>query len=327
MVLKMELDAGVFGTPSSQRVTVLYLAGWGRSGTTILDNVLGQTAGMFSVGEIQAIWQHGLAEHRLCGCSTPLTCCDVWRRVFEEAYGGFDRVDVGKMLELGGRVRTRHLPLLLTPLRGQVEERVQDYLVHLAKLYSAIRSVTNCQVIVDSSKYLAYGQLVSSLPNVDLKLIHVIRDPRGTAYSWQRRKENPDGKKSVMPVISPWKNSVYWDTFNVAAEFVGRKLSPQSYRRLRYEDFIADPQGTVDRIQRWVGVLPDRTAFVGDHTVRLNTTHTVSGNPSRFKTGDVELRLDDEWKRKLAPSMGAQVAALTWPLLERYGYTRRGSSG
>jgi hypothetical protein len=107
MVPAMEPDAGVFGTPSSRRVTVLYLAGWGRSGTTVLDNVLGQTTGMFSAGELHEIWQHGLAEHRLCGCNTPLTRCDVWKRVFDESYGGFDRVDVGKMSELSSRVRTR----------------------------------------------------------------------------------------------------------------------------------------------------------------------------------------------------------------------------
>jgi len=31
---------------------VLYIAGWGRSGSTILDNVLGQVDGFFSAGEL-----------------------------------------------------------------------------------------------------------------------------------------------------------------------------------------------------------------------------------------------------------------------------------
>jgi len=31
---------------------VLYIAGWGRSGSTILDNVLGQLDGCFSTGEL-----------------------------------------------------------------------------------------------------------------------------------------------------------------------------------------------------------------------------------------------------------------------------------
>ena len=41
---------------------ILYVAGWGRSGTTLLDNVLGQVEGFVSTGELHNIWQRGLVE-------------------------------------------------------------------------------------------------------------------------------------------------------------------------------------------------------------------------------------------------------------------------
>lgn len=45
-------------------VKVLYIAGWGRSGSTILDNVLGQVEGFFSGGELSYLWERGLSENR-----------------------------------------------------------------------------------------------------------------------------------------------------------------------------------------------------------------------------------------------------------------------
>src|SRR5205823_1051409 len=48
---------------------VLYIAGPGRSGSTVLDQVLGELPGFVSTGELQALWQRGLVERRPCGCS------------------------------------------------------------------------------------------------------------------------------------------------------------------------------------------------------------------------------------------------------------------
>ena len=65
---------------------VLYIAGWGRSGSTILDNVLGQVDGFFSAGELMFLWRRGLIEGRLCGCGRPLRDCDVWMHILDRAY-------------------------------------------------------------------------------------------------------------------------------------------------------------------------------------------------------------------------------------------------
>jgi hypothetical protein len=62
----------------SDRVKVLYIAGSGRSGSTILDNTLGQIDGFFSVGELRYIWERGLIEDRLCGCGERVHQCPFW---------------------------------------------------------------------------------------------------------------------------------------------------------------------------------------------------------------------------------------------------------
>jgi hypothetical protein len=47
------------------------------------------------------------------------------------------------------------------------------------------------------------------------------------------------------------------------------------------------------------------------------------GNPSRFVTGPVEIRSDDEWESNLKRRDSAVVTALTLPLLRFYGYPLR----
>jgi hypothetical protein len=94
------------------------------------------------------------------------------------------------------------------------------------------------------------------------------------------------------------------------------------YRRLRYEDLIADPRAWTKRILRFAG-LPDRERdlpFTGPHQVQLGPNHTVDGNPIRFSTGHLTLRTDEEWRTNLPAFDRWLVTAGTLPGLLRYGY-------
>lgn len=62
------------------------------------------------------------------------------------------------------------------------------------------------------------------------------------------------------------------------------------------------------------------TPFVGQDTVTLRTNHTVAGNPNRFRTGEVRIVPDDEWRTLMSRSDRLCVEALALPLLKRYGY-------
>ena len=47
------------------RAQVLYVGGWGRSGSTLLSHMLAQVAGHVSVGELRYVWQAGVAGRAL----------------------------------------------------------------------------------------------------------------------------------------------------------------------------------------------------------------------------------------------------------------------
>jgi hypothetical protein len=60
--------------------------------------------------------------------------------------------------------------------------------------------------------------------------------------------------------------------------------------------------------------------YIQDDSIRLGGNHTVSGNPSRFSSGSVRLRRDDEWRSKQRLTDRAISTTLSLPLLRRYDY-------
>jgi hypothetical protein len=313
--------------PKDDGVKVLYITGWGRSGSTILDNILGQLDGFFSVGELRFIWERGFIENRLCGNGVPFRENEVWRSILDEAFGGLANIDPHEMAKLHNScISVRRLPLVIASGRLFLGKPAPaDYLETLSRLYRAVRQVSGCSVVVDSSKYPLYAHLLSLVPSIELYILHMVRDPRGVAYSWLRRKAQPDkGEGQILSQHNPFKSSLQWGLLNSAASRL-RWHQPDRYMLLRYEDFMQDPQAAVRRVAALAGEEPERMPFVGERVVTLGMNHAFSGNPSRFRTGEVELRLDDEWKAGMASRHRLLVTSLTWPLLGKYGYSRVGS--
>jgi Sulfotransferase domain len=309
------------------RVKVLYIAGYSRSGSTILDSILGQIDGFFSTGELYYVWTRNILNNTVCGCGSPFRECEVWNDVFDGAFGGMDKVDARDMIRAqDSSTRTRHIPMATIPWgRRLLMSRSQQYLEHLEVLYEAIQARTGSRVIVDSSKVPLYGYLLNTIPSIDLYVVHLTRDPRAVSYSWLKKRPLPPlpGKDEpiYMDRYSVIKSSMVWNTTNAAVEMFWRR-QPKKHLMLRYEDFVDRPQENLQRIVELVheqdsSPLP---SFVAQRTIELETNHTTSGNPSRFRTGTLELLPDREWISRMKPRDKVLATVLTFPLLLRYKY-------
>ena len=95
---------------------VLYVGGWGRSGSTLLDRMLGQVPKVISVGEVREIFQRGCVENRLCGCGVHFLDCSFWSAVGDRAFGGWSKVDSEDVVAAWRRVdRPWVAPALVGP--------------------------------------------------------------------------------------------------------------------------------------------------------------------------------------------------------------------
>jgi hypothetical protein len=310
---------------------VVYLGGLGRSGTTLLERLLGKLPGVCPAGEVIHLWQRGMADAERCGCGKPLPDCSFWREVGQVAFGGLAELDVRHVGELRHETdRTRHIPLLAAPvLPSHSRRRLDEYIGYYQRVYSAISKVSGCGVVVDSSKHASLAFCLRWHAELDLRVVHVVRDSRAVAFSWTRRVSRPESiSDPYMQTYSSTTAAGLWNAQNGALHVLAMEGVPTL--RVRYEDLVTAPRAVLARVADFAGIAPSDSDLDFLHSDKgrswadLGAEHTASGNPMRFTTGKVSIRLDDRWRTEMPPAQRRMVTALTLPLLARYGYAGRG---
>lgn len=310
---------------SEDRVKVLYIAGAGRSGTTLLDVLLGGLDGFFSAGEMRWLWW-AFIDGWQCGCTKKVRDCEVWKEILETGFrDGPGGLDVERNLRLQQEVvRLHQLPRLLTQRPGSRPRwsKLQSYMDVAQRLYEGIARVTGARVIVDSSKNAPEAALLLLLANVEPYLIQLVRDPRGVANSMKRQvRMEPFAEKTFnQPVHGSAVSSLIWARKNLAADVARLRYPLARTRLVRYEDLVRDPKRTLKGIASFVGEPFTGLEFSGARTVELRGNHTAWGNPSRFRTGVVELRPDDAWLAQLPRRDKMVTTTVSLPLLLKYRY-------
>jgi hypothetical protein len=299
-------------------VRILAIVGPDRSGSTLLDTILGGIPGVFSGGEIRYLWERGLQQRRLCGCGVAVPDCPVWGQVITDAYPHGH--DAGSTVAAMGVLRTRHA---LTPLVPRLGRRYDGELRRLADtvapVYRSLQRVSGAELVVDSSKRPTWMYLLRMVPDFDVRVVHLVRDPRAVAHSRKRFKRQLDSAEDRgMTQHPPAMSALYWDIWNVAADALSRDGG--AVHRLRYEDLVRAPESAVSELMRFAGLEGAVRPGLTDASVELSPSHTVSGNPGRFNTGTVPIRSDDAWKTDQSRTDRIVVGAITGPLLARYGY-------
>jgi len=302
-------------------IPVLYIAGSGRSGSTLLAGVLGSVDGVFNAGELRFLWERGLADDARCACHSLVVECPVWTSVFEQTNGGIDDVDTGTIkAELASLTRMRNLPNLVRT-RNDPESVPETTRRTLGSLYEAIGATTGAKLIIDSSKLPPYALLLSQIPEIDLKVLHLVRDPRAAAWSWMRSQATGTvaGFEESMDRFSPAKSASLWSAWNATARYLWRS-DAERYMAVRYEDFVADPEGVVSLILDFAGVSNKGLRFTRPDTALIAPSHSIAGNPNRMRHGETKIVADREWESAMPKVDRLKVTALTAPLLPGFGY-------
>lgn len=296
---------------------LVMIGGAGRSGSTLLERCLSEVPGVIGLGEVVHLWERGHRDDQLCGCGEPFSVCPFWTEVGAQAFSGWESVDPGTAVrDRAEVVRGRRIVSLVT---GGVSPswrlRKERILRRLDRLYEAAGTVGHARLVVDSSKHPAYGYLLRSA-SVRLRCVLVVRDPRGVAYSWSKSVRRPEvtGAESYMPRYSAARVTADWVSYRLL--FQGLHFLGVPLLIVRYEDLVKNPRETIADVLRFCGVRPTHADLehVQDDGALLSPHHTVAGNPMRFRTGQVAIRPDEEWRRELPLSRRLLVGSVTAPL-------------
>ena len=295
-----------------QNPTVVYIGGAGRSGSTLLDNLLGSSPGWFSAGELRLLWSaRQLWTHR-CGCGLPLRNCELWSAVLTE----IGEVDLAWAAAMDERMLRSRRAWRVFRRAGVSATPEENRFVELTgRVARAVSAVSGDRVVVDSSKSPTRVAVLAA-SGLDVAVVHLVRDPRAIAWSW-RRSARPTEEKNPFTPRSTATAAAEWTANNVATEGVVRRAGVRSVR-VRYEDLVDAPARTLAAIAELVGAELD--VPIDGSVATLSANHTVAGNPSRFRTGDISLQRDEEWHACLSVGDRRLTTTVTLPLLPRYRY-------
>ena len=306
----------------AQSPTVLFIGGFGRSGSTLLEALLSQVEGTAALGEVEHLWERGVRDDEKCGCGSAFSQCPFWCEVGDRAFGGWGQVDLADVLSLKRQVvRQRHLGRTMRRhLRTTDRRALAGYSAYHRRIYDAAGAMTGAKVVIDSSKFPPMAVALAHDRDLDLRVAHLVRDSRGVAYSWSKTVSRPETREGrPMPRYATAESTVQWMAHNLALGVLPRLGPPVT--RIRYEDLVEDAGPTLQALWGRLGLPGEaRLRMLGPDLVDLVPSHTVAGNPMRFRTGPTALRRDDEWRTRLHRRDRAVATLLSYPLLRRYGY-------
>ncbi len=321
-------------TAGHSPIPIVYLGGSSRSGSTVLAHLIAKAFDGVVVGELKDVWHRGPLENQRCSCGRPFRSCDFWLEIGREAFGGWDTLPLGRLTALQKRIdridRFRGLPPLLLPALARhrdpaFDRELAEYRETLAALYRALQAISGRTLVIESSKHPAQVFMLSASSVFEPHVIHLVRDSRGVAWSFQKQVVRPEitDHRQLMPQATPAGAALEWTMINLPFHLLWARGIPRLL--VRYETYVRRPMEELERIGRFLGQ-PEVSAVSQQFrapSLDFGAEHTLGGNPVRFSGGTTYLRIDEEWRTAMSRQDRARVGALTLPLLAAYGYLGR----
>jgi hypothetical protein len=262
---------------------LVYIGGYGHSGSTLLEYLMTASPQVIAFGEVVAS-RRGEASVRRCSCGKSAESCPAWGLLFQfsPTLDQWSHEDLD--LELLNQVAQGHA------------------------------------IMVDSSK-TAWHQVFAPFRlrrrlGQDFFLVQIVRDP--TAVSWSLMTRSQRLGKRFYPIWLYTHTVAGWLCANVVCE-VFRWLHPGQYHRVRYEELARLPHEVLTNLL--TQLLPEeecRLEAIGNNDNR----HQLYGNRMRLNQVSLaDIQEDDAWRTSMPPTYQWLVACLSWILRRKYGYT------
>lgn len=307
----------------------VFIVSCGRSGSTLLDRLVGSHPQALAVGELRHLPKN-IALDSMCSCGSRISACDFWRPLIDAAGHKLEadlwrdpyRLDLGYVMgaveidharqtswyrfrrslglqwievALAAGIDVRKSPLLTGFRRGLQ----QNLMVH-----DLLREQTRRRVVVDSTKGFRWSVGQYLIDPQRSRLLLLSRDGRGVMASMMR------SGKSAAAAAQAW--SKYYER---ALPWLERHVPPQHVLRVRYEDLAGDTEATLARIFAFLGLPPATPA----QRAASPEPHIVNGNPMRHEA-IVRVSIDERWRRELTADHLATFQRYAAAVSARLGY-------
>ncbi len=313
---------------------IVFVVGSQRGGTTIFGRLLGEIEGFVFAGAVRRLWLTGSG--RTCSCGLPNQSCELWSKVLPAALkDGATIADVSRWQDR--HLSNRHswlgaARIAIAAKRGRhLRRELATYAEVMQRLYREVARQTDARVVIDTSKHPNDAMLLLRIPELPVFLIQIVRDPRGSAHSVQRRDVARRARRAsatrtaaarLVPAWRAARATLNWIVRHGASEALRRMAPSDRSLLVRYEDLVERPSEVLTRVAAFLDEDPASYPDFAGGTVDLKVTHSPSC-AKRLTAESVPFRLDDRWMTGLTPVEALVTQALAWPLMRRYGYRLR----
>lgn len=293
-----------------------YIMGPARSGSTVLTFLLAEHPRIATIGELKATSRGNIADYR-CSCGELIEACTFWKTLRDRASrlpGGFSLEDFGSHFSEYGTVEHA---ILYSSLRGRWFEALRNQAIRLhpgarrihrralqrnRDLVELITEILGKDVFLDGSKDPIRLRYLSSIDDWDIRVLLMIRDGRGTVFSYMRRYG-----LTLQEATREWRQAC------MEYREIDRYIDPSRIMTIRYEDLCDHPEETLAAVHEFLDIEPH--GFEGIHTSR----HHLLGNAMRLRKNE-RLRRDDLWRSELTAEELQTFERMAGDINRRYGY-------
>lgn len=289
---------------------LLFLGGSGRSGSTLLEQLLAERVGGLAVGEARFFFGYYDRGDIPCGCGVSLPQCELWGPIGKRLRERFDFARIEAERSRHARMRSLLSPGAMRRLKRTDTELSRAY----GELYALIAEYAGARIVIDSSKIPTHLVTLQSTFPDRLACLHLVRDPRAVAWAFSRRvKRDPASPQrgGLMLRRSTPAAVIVWALENAWTLRISKTLRRRTV--IRYEDLVRSPEGVIEDAVSGFG-LPHRAP-------REPMLHSVGGNPVRFQRGPRVIQEDREWATAGSTLFHLLVGLAVYPLLRSFGYS------
>jgi hypothetical protein len=264
----------------SKKIPVIMLVGEGHSGSTLLDLIMDSHSQVVGVGELSHYSKH-LNSGGLCSCGKQIKDCEFWQNVFRGVGASRLPLIYRKKLDF---LYNKNEYFYYTDFEKKLD--TEEYVRITEQVYKNILKFSGKEIVFDSSKSCDRAEAIIKFnKNLDIILLHLVRDGRGVAYS------NIKLGRQGFDFMRKWMMA------NLKTELVKSRNRNIKNIFVLYEDFVKNPEKVLKYILNQLDLSFENKMLSFGNVIH----HQPGGNFNlRINAETDEIKLDEKWRSKMS---------------------------
>jgi hypothetical protein len=253
---------------------IIYIIGAGRSGTTLLDIVLGNNPEMFSAGELNRFPIRNGIPPLLEKDNSKFSFWNTFKTIFLNSYKKYDLKGLNNLINKF----EYHLGIFRIMFGSKTDKSLNDYHEYLQVFFDTLSNQVEQEYIVDSSKYPCRAYHLAQLYKENISFVYIKRNPVDVVQSFAKKDIEQPPKSWLMA-------NLYLCCVNLLCVFILKKIKKDSkVVSITLEELTNEPAKTLTRISESLGLDLSNSIGLTQSYSPLKTGCLFDGNRLRLKT-------------------------------------------